>query len=124
MLKTIHWIITFILLILVLYLTYNQFKLQSDYEGFKSNYQNELISSLETGCTVYSVSNPSGTRSVTGEDICRERAAGKCLFGLRYQMINEALTGSVGASGSYLDIVGSCQVAGNDEDTVAYCCNI
>ena len=110
-----NWILILLLLVAVSYSFYSQMK-------FQSTYKSSIFSSFGTDCTIYSVAQPSGVQNVNGKDICQQRGAGNCIFAIKYENINDALTGVVGAAGSNLGIVESCQVQGKDDSTVAYCC--
>lgn len=115
--RAVGWIGLFILIAVVVYLLYNQITLQRD-----NNLLRSQISSMFNDCTTYSSSNPSGSRDISGSQICTERGAGKCLFTLRYQNLNEALNGNVAGAGSNIGLVDSCATSGRDDSTVAYCC--
>ena len=70
-----------------------------------------VLDTINKGCEIYSVAVPNSTRQVTGDEICKERNVGTCIFTINYDRLTSQ------------DMVQKCTpyVKGRSDKTVAYC---
>jgi len=81
------------------------------------------VLNMLNNCNIYSVSIPSANRTVTGDEICKERNVGKCIFTVNYENLNDAVNNNVALLGSNAGIIESCKFGPyKSTDAVAYCC--
>jgi|SRR3989344_1884237 len=73
----------------------------------------EVLDTINRGCSIYSVAVPNATRQVTGDEICRERNAGTCILMINYDRFSSN------------DMIQKCTpyVTGKSDETSAYCCH-
>ena len=99
---------------------------KAEIDGLLRENSDENLDLFNNNCEVYSVSLPSETREVTGNDICLDRDAdSECIFTISYGNINDAINGGNNPIGSNLGIIQSCKAGKfKSTETVAYCCRV
>ena len=83
-----------------------------------------VLNMFDKNCAIWSVSKPNATRQVTGDDICKERGAGICVFTVMYDNLNHAVNNNGALSGTNAGLIQRCTpyATGASDATVAYCC--